>query len=152
MQRALCSYFITLKGPADVLARADQRLIDECIVPDYLFRDHDGEENGEYRYAVAEGSMEQWFDVDDVFLDLSAHFPDLRITVAENCEEIYVPGRIFICKNGQKEVENYTHQIAADEILDAKTLDYCIQYLSMYNMEYAAKIIECLRENPPRIK
>ena len=83
MDRPCASYFVTLSGDESVVAAAAAAMESRAICPDYLSLSN--AEPGLREYDVANGAMDQWYDVEEVFAALAKDFPTLTIEATESC-------------------------------------------------------------------
>lgn len=136
MDRPCSSYFVNITGDESVVAAAAAAMETRAICPDYLSLSN--AEPGLREYDVANGAMDQWYDVEEVFAALAKDFPTLTIEVLENCEEPYFPAHEMRFR-GEVEEERYGRVLAPDEY-DTGTIEAIAELLLSKGMNEAADV------------
>lgn len=136
MDRPCASYFVTLSGDESVVAAAAAAMESRAICPDYLSLSN--AEPGLREYDVANGAMDQWYDVEEVFAALAKDFPTLTIEATESCEEPWFPPRDMRFHGENMEVR-YGRTLDPDEY-DEKTIRVIAELLRSKGMNEAAEL------------
>ena len=136
MDRPCASYFVTLSGDESVVAAAAAAMESRAICPDYLSLSN--AEPGLREYDVANGAMDQWYDVEEVFAALAKDFPTLTIEATESCEEPWFPLRDMRFHGENMEVR-YGRTLDPDEY-DEKTIRVIAELLRSKGMNEAADL------------